>query len=158
MTDLSSEINAAFTATQVLLVFVIFLFTIFYPEIQRVKYEDSNEESDIAKNNLAKKVRDAFWGKCFILISSISLVLCLFAPVCYQVAISLTKNFNYNYSIYSFILVFTFSLGFLIWSIKLSHELYKKIKDLKGSNFFGTLKYIIGIKFEFVNKLKNIKN
>ncbi len=142
MVDINQKIDIAFTAIQLILVFVIFLFTLFYPEIQNVKREDSKEESIQARKNLANKVKDVFWGKCIILVSSSLLAFLLFLPVFLQVLIDLIYSFKFSYENYCFTLVFLFICCFLYWSIKLSKQLFNRIQDLRKLKRIETIKYL----------------
>jgi hypothetical protein len=144
MTDISLIISNAFTATQLIVVFVIFLFTFFYPEIQSIKNQEiEEEESNIATNLLVNQIKETFWGRCVILFFSNLLVFILFLPVFIQILITLKQNWSFNYEIYSFILIFIFISGFLLWSLLLTYQLFDRIKELKKLNFLGTVKYLL---------------
>lgn len=138
--DITIEINNAFTATQLLIVFVLFLFTLFYSKIQeKIELE---EDGTIAKQILSEEIRNTLWNKSFILFISTLLIILLFFPVLIQICF----NWSYSYQVYSFLVIFTFVFGFFGWSIKLMRQLIIKIKDLRKTSNFNTFKFIIGIK------------
>lgn len=140
MIDISHEIANAFAATQIIVVFVIFLFTIFYPIIQKsIAAEKQVGDGEKAINRLIKGKRSTFLSKCSILILGNFLVFLLFLPVIYSIYI----NGTFNYETYSFIVIFAFTSCFLAWSIYMGYELINNIKELGNFTCFSTIKYII---------------
>lgn len=149
--DLSQQIGSAFEATQIILVFTIFIFTMFYSDIKgRINEEVGPGGGEIAQSRLQEKVKETFWGKCFILILSNCLVFLLFLPVFYSISVALFQNRTpLNYEMYSFLLIFLFESCFLVWSIMLSYKILNKIRNLGKFTRFETLKYIFKRKKTF---------
>ncbi len=140
MTDISQEITNAFAATQIIIVFIIFLFTIFYPIIQEsIAAEKRSTDAERGKKRLMENKRDTFLSKCLILILGNLLVFFLFLPVIYSIRI----NWTFNYETYSFMVIFAFMSCFLVWSIYMGYELLNKIRELGNFTRFDTIKYII---------------
>lgn len=140
MMDISTEISNAYQATQLIIVFVIFLFTIFYPTI-RLKIDTDAMDGFHAKKRFMIEIRSTFWSKSFIIFLSNLLVILLLLPVINTLA----RNFdwNFNYEIYSFLVLFIFLLGLFIWSISLSYNVINKIKVVGKFTRSQTIKFIL---------------
>lgn len=142
--DITQQISHSFDATQIIIVFNIFIFTMFYPSIQsKINVKPAASDGEKAIGRIIEKVKRTFWDKCIILILSNCLVFLLFLPVLCSVLIDLSQNLSYNYDTYSFLLIFLFILLFFGWSIKLTYQILVKIKELGNLTHLGTIKYII---------------
>lgn len=138
--DISSEISTFFQSTELIIVFVIFLFTLFYQDIQdnaKIGLKDGYKENKRNKDN----VRSIFWSKAFILLISMILVVSLLTPVLCGILNSLS-NLTLDYGIYSFLVVYLFLFAFFIWSIILSYNILKNIRRLGKYGKSETLKYV----------------
>lgn len=141
MADIINVISNTFQSTQLIVVFVIFLFTLFYHDIQK-KINTDSIDGKKATERLIKSIKETFWGKSFILILATLLVIGLFLPVLWEI-INLSPKLTFDYGIYSFCLIFIFILSFFAWSIWLGYKLLKKIKELGEYNYIDTIKYIL---------------
>lgn len=141
--DFNPEIKIAFTATQIILVFVIFLFTLFYRDIQDAWQKKPKEDGTNAKYNVAENVKEVFWSKSIILVLSSLLVFLVFLPAIFQIFINWIYNSVFDYISWCGTLIFLFISCFLYWSIKLSYLLFGNIKELRGLDNVETTKYIL---------------
>jgi len=129
MVDIAVEIHNTLATTQILIVFILFLFTLFYPDIQKMLKETPDDDVSFDNKELKEEIIETFWYKSFILFVSTLLIFLLFVPVVKQI------NFNesLNNEIVQFLLIFVFVFGFFLWSMKLMiHLIYTIIVKFKG--------------------------
>lgn len=129
MLDIAAEVQSIFQTTQILIVFILFLFTLFYSDIQKMLKETPDDDVSFDNKELKEEIIETFWYKSFILFVSTLLIFLLFVPVVKQI------NFNesLNNEIVQFLLIFVFVFGFFLWSMKLMiHLIYTIIVKFKG--------------------------
>ncbi|NMC58524.1 MAG: hypothetical protein GYA51_03930 [Candidatus Methanofastidiosa archaeon] len=129
MVDIAVEIHNTLATTQILIVFILFLFTLFYSDIQKMLKETPDDDVSFDNKELKEEIIETFWYKSFILFVSTLLIFLLFVPVVKQI------NFNesLNNEIVQFLLIFVFVFGFFLWSMKLMiHLIYTIIVKFKG--------------------------
>ena len=129
MVDIAVEIHNTLATTQILIVFILFLFTLFYSDIQKMLKETPDDDVSFDNKELKKEIIETLWYKLFILFLSTLLIFLLFVPVVKQI------NFNesLNNEIVQFLLIFVFVFGFFLWSMKLMiHLIYTIIVKFKG--------------------------
>ena len=142
MVDLNQQISDVYTATQLIVVFVVFLFTIYFPIIdKKINIKLKEGEGVRAANKYAKSIKKTFWGKSIILILSNFLVLSLFAPIICPVITSLYHNWSYE--TYSFLIIFIFIFAIFIWSIIMAYNLFGKIKKIMKFSNWETVIYLV---------------
>lgn len=140
MLDISSEMSSVLQSTEVILVFVIFLFTLFYKDIEHsIKVERTDGEYD--NKRIKSNVRSVFWGKNCALLISMFIAFCLLFPMFLEIITNLPSNLDYI--TYSFLCIFIFQSVFFIWSIWLSYQILDNIKELGDYDRFETLKYVL---------------
>jgi len=108
MVDIAVEIHNTLATTQILIVFILFLFTLFYSDIQKMLKETPDDDVSFDNKELKEEIIETFWYKSFILFVSTLLIFLLFVPVVKQI------NFNesLNNEIVQFLLIFVFVFGF----------------------------------------------
>lgn len=124
MLDIAAEVQSIFQTTQILIVFILFLFTLFYSEIQE-KIKQGPEETTLANKELLKEIKQTFWHKSFLLFVSISLIFLLYLTVFIKIVS------NWSSEVVQFLLIFIFVVGFFFWSGILMAKLIWKIVKFK---------------------------
>lgn len=124
MLDIAAEVQSIFQTTQILLVFILFLFTLFYSEIQE-KIKQGPEETTLANKELLKEIKQTFWHKSFLLFVSISLIFLLYMTVFIKIVS------NWSSEVVQFLLIFIFVAGFFFWAGILMAKLIWKIVKFK---------------------------
>lgn len=127
MVDIAVEIHNTLASTQILLVFILFLFTLFYPDIQKMLKQTPEEDAPHDNKKLREEIIETFWYKSFTLFVTTLLIFLLFLTVVCQIIISRSLNNE----IIQFLLIFLFVLGFFIWTLILMGKLIYKIKKFK---------------------------
>lgn len=141
MDDLNHQISTVFAATQLIVVLVIFLFTIYFPIIdKKINIKLKEGEGKKVAIKYAKSIKKTFWGKSVILILGNLLVLSLFLPLLCQVIINLFQNWSYE--LYSFLIIFIFISVISIWSLILAIKLFNNIKKLTKFSRWSTFKFL----------------
>lgn len=144
MTDIATEITTAVQSTQLISVFVIFLFTLFYPIIQekiRIKPNDSPKRNKNVRNEIKQTIK----AQCFILLFINGLVLALFLPLSWTVFWNAFKNGNFDFSTNSFLLITFLILIIFLWILYLTYKLIENMRKFEDSafwSFFGTVKLL----------------
>ena len=142
MIDLNQQISNVYIATQLIVVFSIFLFTIYFPIIdEKINIKLKEGEGVRAANKYAKSIKKTFWGRSIILILGNLLVLSLFLPLIKQVIVSLFQNWSYE--TYSYLIIFIFIFAIFVWSLIMAYNLFDKIKKLMKFSNWETVVYLV---------------
>lgn len=129
---ISEEITFSFQAAQVLLVFVIFLFTIVFTEIQKTINKNIPKRTKDHKNYL-KDLKTVAKPKSILLIVLLATVSYLFSPLFFRViSDSKFKIWDFDFLRTSFVLITILIFSVFIWSIILYVQLNKRIKDVEN--------------------------
>lgn len=129
---ITEEITFSFQAAQVLLVFVIFLFTIVFTEIQKTINKNIPKRTKDHKNYL-KDLKTVERPKSILLIVLLAAVSYLFSPLFFRVISDSTiKVWDFDFLRTSFVLITILIFSVFIWSIKLYMQLNKRIKDVEN--------------------------
>ena len=124
------EIQTAFSATQIILVFLSVLFGLRYQQIKDItKGIIPNDKYEL--KSLEKKVNKMLWFDCTLLLTINIIVSVMFLPLFGQIlanSIIFISNHgldisNYNFTQTSFFLISLMIFGLLGWSILLINEL-----------------------------------
>lgn len=123
---INSAIITAFQATQLILVFVTVVFLLRYPQIQE-DIHSKTPPGDGEKKSLKKELSQSIWEKCIPLLLINGVAFCLFIPLTWHVIESII-NIDFVRASFLFIVAMIFII--LIWSFKLTYELYKRMNKL----------------------------
>lgn len=131
MNDINQEIQIAFQATQLILVFVTVLFSLRYPQIQKdIKTIIPTGNRVKEKNNLRTKFYQSIKVKCIPLLLINGIASYLFFPLFVQVlATSKIDLWNFDFARTSFMFIALLIFVFFLWSVYLTLKLYLHIQE-----------------------------
>lgn len=136
--DIDQQITQAFQASQLILVFVIVLFNIFYLEIQRYIHKtiplDENDHEEYYKY-----LNDTLKPFCKLLIILFVILFILFLPLTLEIIIQSLilitheniNNWDFNFIRTSYVIIALLILLFVYLTIKLFNNLKKRIEHVK---------------------------
>lgn len=129
--SINSQIQIAFQATQLILVFITVLFGLRYDQIQK-GIKEHIPDGKSAKKSLEDKLVKNFLINCLPLIIIIGTAFYLFFPLfCKIIITSHLELWNFDLGRTSFALIEVYIFLFLVWSCILTFKLLKRIWLLK---------------------------
>ena len=129
MNDLNQDIQIAFQATQLILVFVIVLFALRYPQIQHEIQKDI-PSGPKAQIRLRKKLQQSLLEKCVPLLLINGFLVYLFSPLFVRVILeSDFELWNFDFARTSFVFIALLIFLFFGWSIWLTYQLFRRMKE-----------------------------
>lgn len=144
MNGINKEIEIAFQATQLILVFLTVFFSLKYPQIKKIlAKKDPGDKKLIARNALVNELIEKFIINIPLLLISIVLIW-LFLPLFIKVLLnSRIEIWNFDFARSSFVLISMLIFLFAFWSIKLILELLFQAHKISKKNWKWVLLKLI---------------
>ncbi len=132
MGDLDQEIQAAFEAISLLLVFVAVLFSTRYPQISEDRQLAPTENGADARRRLRDRLRRSLLVNCLPLVLINGAVFYLFLPLAVRIVReSVFDPWGFDFPRTSFLVIAGLVLFFLAWSAYLAVQLGTRIRKYK---------------------------
>lgn len=129
---LDSEIQIAFSATQIILVFLSVLFGIRYQQINNLLSEDHFDIDNL--KSLEKRLHHNLIYICGVMLIINIIISLIFLPIFIQVVISalsyITTKITYNFTQTSYFIITLMIFGLTYWSYLLTKKVYYRKNEI----------------------------